>query len=137
MTKVRPIGVIALLTLFAIGTCASFIAAVSLAFPGSFLKPIWQLNPHAREGFNRIGAWAIVLMAVVCIACILTTIGLWRGRRWGYWLALLMLVMNLFGDLINVISGTEPRAIIGIVIVVLLLVFVPRTHKSLFREWRL
>ncbi len=126
MTKARPFSVIALVLLFAIGTCASFISAVSLTFPGSFLEPIWALNPTARAGFTRIGSAAIVLMVAVCIACIATTIGLWLRRRWGYWLAIVMLVVNLCGDVVNVITGTEPRAIIGIPIVGVILAYLLR-----------
>jgi hypothetical protein len=125
-SNARPVGVIALVLLFAIGTCASFISAVSLTFPGSFLEPIWNLNPNARTGFTRIGSAAIVLMIAVCIACIFTTIGLWLGRRWGYWLAVVMLVVNLCGDVVNVISGIEPRAIIGIPIVGVILAYLLR-----------
>jgi hypothetical protein len=130
MTKVRPFGVIALVLLFAIGTCASFLSAVSLIFPGSFLEPIWDLNPHARAGFSRVGPWAIVLMISVCIACLFTTIGLWLGRRWGYWLAVVMLVVNLCGAVINVITGTEPRAIIGIPIVGVILAYLLRKRTK-------
>src|SRR5262245_59504793 len=103
MSNGRPVGVIALIMLFAIGTCASLLSAVSLIFPGAFLEPIWRLNPNARAGFSSIGFWAIVLMIAVCIACTFTAIGLWRRRRWGYWLAVVMLVMNLGGDIVNVI----------------------------------
>lgn len=126
MTKARPFGVIALVLLFAIGTWASFISAVSLTFPGSFLEPIWSLNPNARAGFTRIGSAAIVLMIAVCIACTFTAIGLWRGRRWGYWLAVLMLVVNLCGDVVNVITGTEPRAVIGIPIAGVIIAYLLR-----------
>ena len=126
MNNGRPIGVIALVLLFAIGACASFISAVSLTFPGSFLEPIWSLNPHARAGFSRIGSAAIALMIAVCIACTFTTIGLWLGRRWGYWLAVVMLVLNLCGDVVNVITGTEPRAAIGIPIAGLILAYLLR-----------
>jgi len=112
--------------LFVIGTCASFISAVSLTFPGSFLEPIWDLNPHARAGFSRIGSWAIVLMISVCIACLFTALGLWRRRSWGYWLAVVMLVVNLCGDVVNVITGIEPRAIIGIPIVGMILAYLLR-----------
>ena len=59
----------------------------------------------------------MVLMIAVCIACIFTAVGLWRGRRWGYWLAVVILVINLGGNVVNVITGTEPRAVIGIPIV--------------------
>ena len=126
MTKTRPFGVIALVLLFAVGTCASFISAVSLAFPGSFLEPIWRLNPSARAGFTRIGPMAVVLMVAVCISCIFTAIGLWLGRHWGYRLAVAMLAVNLCGDVVNVITGTEPRAIIGIPIAGLILFYLLR-----------
>jgi hypothetical protein len=128
MSKQRPLGVIALVTLFAVGTCASLISAVSLMFPGSFLEPIWQLNPHAREGFSHIGAWAIMLMLAVCVACALTAIGLWRGCWWGYWLAVLMLLTNLAADLINVITGSERRAIAGIPVVLFILAYLLRNE---------
>ena len=126
ISKARPLGVMALVMLFVIGTCASFLSAVSLIFPGSFLEPIWNLNPHARAGFSRIGSWAMVLMISVCIACLFTALGLWRRRSWGYWLAVVMLVVNLCGDVVNVISGIEPRAIIGIPIVGVILAYLLR-----------
>ena len=84
---------------------------------------MWQLNPRARVGFASMGVWAIVLMAVVCIACALAAVGLWRGHLWGYWLAVALLTLNLLGDIINVDLGPEPRATVGIPIVVMILVF--------------
>jgi hypothetical protein len=126
MSKTRPLGVVALVLLFAVGTFASFISALSLLFPGSFLDPIWRLNPNARAGFTRIGSWAIVLMIAVCAACIFTAIGLWRGRSWGYWLAVVMLAVNLAGDVVNVVSGIEPRAIVGIPIAGAILAYLLR-----------
>ena len=104
---------------------------MSLTFPGSFLEPIWHLNPNARAGFNNIGAWAIVLMIGVCIACTLTAIGLWRWRCWGYWLAVVMLGVNLGGNLVNVISGREARAIIGVPIVGAILAYLLRRRIRL------
>ena len=132
MIKARPFGVIALIMLFAIGTCASFLSAVSLLFPGSFLEPIWRLNPNARAGFSRIRSWAIVLMIAICIACIFTAAGLWRGRRWGYWLAVVMLVINLGGNVVNVVTGTEPRALIGIPIVGAMLAYLLRKRTRYY-----
>ncbi len=125
----RPLIVAALLSLFAIGVLASFLSAVSLTFPGSFLEPIWTLNPHARTEFDRIGSWAIILMLVVCVACVLTVVGLWRRSRWGYWLCLIMLTANLTGDLVSVLSGAEPRALVGIPIA-LLIIFLWTRRKN-------
>jgi len=132
LPKNRPFVIAGLIALFLFGTAASFLAAVSLAFPGSFLDPIWRLNPHARAGFNSVGSWAIVLMSAACVACGFTAIGLWRRSLWGYWLAVLMLVVNLVGELVNVISGIEPRAIVGIPIVLLVLVYLMRRRTRSF-----
>lgn len=135
MSKTRPFGVKALVILFAIGAFASFLSTVSLSFPGSFLEVMWRLNPRAREGFDRIGGWSIPLMVIVCLSCVLTTIGLWRGRRWGYWLALIMLVLNLAGSLINFITGSEPGPIIGVPIVLIIVAYLlNRRTKEYFDE---
>jgi len=122
----RPIVVTFLIGLFVIGIVASLVSAISLSFPGSFLEVVWRVNPHAREGFARLGQWSIVLMSIVCVACTLTAVGLWRRWRWGYWLALAMLALNLTGDLINVLAGIEYRAAAGIPIALLLLILMLR-----------
>jgi uncharacterized membrane protein (DUF2068 family) len=62
-------------------------------------------------------------MGIVCAACATAAIGLWRGARWGYWLAFALLALNLTGDIINVAAGIEPKAAIGIPIALLLLAY--------------
>ena len=81
-TKRRPFVITLLIILFIIGTIASLISVISLSFPGSFLEVVWRVNPHAREGFARMGGWSVLLMLAVCVACLLAAIGLWRGLRW-------------------------------------------------------
>ena len=125
MTKaeVRPIGITALSLFFLFGAGASFVSFISLLFPGSFLEPIWRLNPHARAGLGGMGVWAVILMGAVCVGCALAAVGLWRGARWGCWLAVSLLAINLLGDILNVFLGTEPRAVIGIPIALAILAF--------------
>jgi len=113
--------VLLLVGLFAFGTLASGLSAASLLDPGGVLEPIWRLNPRARENFGTLGALAPVLMVVVCAACTTTAAGLVLRRAWGYWAAVVMLSLNAAGDLISTIVGTEPRAVIGIPIVLVLL----------------
>jgi len=134
-TNTRPLVVPVLIGLFAIGTVASLIAVITLTFPGSFLDLAWRVNPHAREGFSRIGAWSVALMSVVFVACLLTAIGLWRRLEWGYWLALVMLIINLIGDAFNVIAGNERRALVGIpIVLILLLCLLRRNTRDYFRR---
>lgn len=118
---VRPAGITALSVFFAAGALISFTSCVSLLFPGSFLEPMWRLNPRAREAFTGMSGYAILLLSTVSAACASASVGLWRGKRWGYLIALALFIFNLIGDITNVLLGVEPRAIIGIPIVALLL----------------
>jgi hypothetical protein len=88
----RPVGITLLSLFFLFGALMSFISFVALLFPDSFLEPMWQINPRAKEGFPQIVGWAIALMVVVLVACTFTAIGLWRenfgviGLLSGFWL---------------------------------------------------
>jgi hypothetical protein len=130
-SRVRPVGVTTLSVFFWGGALT-----ISLSLPGSFLERLWRLNPRAREGLAEIGAWAILLMGAVSVACAMAAAGLWRGSRWGYWLALTLLAINLIGDIANVLLGTEPRAAVGIPIVIAILVFllVSRRVRDFFSK---
>jgi hypothetical protein len=117
----RPRGVTALACLFAFGTLASGLAALSLLDRGGPLEPMWRLNPRGRAGFASLGGWAFALLVPVCLACAASAYGFFRGRRWGYRLGIALLLVNLAGDLGNAVSGVEPRAWVGVPIVALLL----------------
>jgi len=101
--ELDPAGVTAISLFFVFGTVMSGLAATMLLFPGSALDELWRVNPHAREGFAAMGAWAILLMLVVCLGCATAAIGLWRCTRWGYFTALTVLVINLTGDSLNAV----------------------------------
>src|SRR5262245_33838077 len=124
----RPLGVTALSVFSFVGALLAGVAAVSLAFPGGPLEPMWQLNPRGHQGLARMQGWAVVLLAGVSGACTITGVGLWQLRRWGYALALAGLSVHLVADMLNVILGIEPRAIVGIPIVFALLVYLSRPH---------
>ena len=110
----RPIGIVLLALFFAFGAVMSALAAFMLLVPHSALEPLWQLNPHAREGLTGLGLTAIILMAIVCAACATAAVGLWRVARWGYWTALGILTINVIGDTTNGIVNHDWRTLIGI-----------------------
>ena len=68
--KKHPIGFRILSLFFWVGAVASGLTFISLLFRGSFIEPIWLLNPRAREGFAAMGLWATFLMLAVCSACV-------------------------------------------------------------------
>jgi hypothetical protein len=47
--------------------------------------------------------------------------GFWAGKRWGYRFGVGGLLINLAGDVVNSALGIEPRAVIGVPIVALIL----------------
>ena len=119
----RPWGVTVLAMFFGLGAAISFMACVSLLAPGGLIEPMWRLNPRAQEALERAGPAGITLMSLVSVACAFAAVGLWSGTRWGYGSAMALLVINLLGNVANVVSGVEPRAIVGVPIVAGLLAF--------------
>ena len=109
----------------------SGLAAVMLLIPGSVLEPLWRLNPHARDGFATMGLWGVLLMALVCVACDMAALGLRRCKRWGYWMALSILTMNLAGDTANAVLAHDWRTLMGLPIGSAMIVYL-LTKKSAF-----
>lgn len=103
-----------LVIFFAAGTVICLVTMLSLAFPGGFLEPIWQLKPQARVEFQQIGNWSVALMGVVGAACGLASIGLARRAEWGRQLAIGILTVNLIGDTLNAILRHDPITLIGL-----------------------
>ena len=110
----RPPGVLALGAFFAFGALMSLLSAISLLFPGGPLEPMWRLNPDAHRGLAALGAWAILLMAGVSMACAASAIGLWVRAAWGRRLALGVLTANLIGDLLGALIRHDARTLIGL-----------------------
>jgi hypothetical protein len=100
---------------------------VLLVFPGTRLDSLWHLNPDARVAFQSLGSWSILLMLAVGIGCALTAIGLWRGTLWGIRLGLAILVVNILGDLVNVIARHDYRSLIGLPIAGAMIFYLARS----------
>jgi hypothetical protein len=53
-------------------------------------------------------------MTIVGTGCAFAAIGLWRGALWGTRLAVIILSLNLVGDLLNAFIRRDFRALIGL-----------------------
>jgi hypothetical protein len=122
----RPVEVAAASLFFVFGASMSGLAAAMLLFPGGVLEPIWRINPRAHDAFIRMGAWALALMALVCVGCATAALGLWRCTRWGLWTALAILIINLAGDTTNALVTRDWRTLIGLPIGGLMIAFLLR-----------
>src|SRR5262245_66658149 len=99
---------------FAFGATMCALTVTLLLFPGSALDSLWRLNPDARLAFESLGYWSLVLMLAVGTACFFAAIGLWRTKPWGTWLALIILSINMLGDLTSVFVRHDYRGLIGV-----------------------
>ncbi|HJY53432.1 MAG TPA: DUF2127 domain-containing protein [Candidatus Udaeobacter sp.] len=99
---------------FAFGAMMCALTVSLLLFPGSALDSLWLLNPDARLAFESLGYWSLVLMLAVGTACFFAAIGLWRTKPWGTWLALIILSINMLGDLTSVFVRHDYRGLIGV-----------------------
>jgi hypothetical protein len=114
VTKRVPLGLRLLASFFGFGALMCALTIVLLLFPGTALDVAWRLNPQAQRSFQSLGTLSILLMAVVGSSCGAAAIGLFRGARWGRVLGLVILLANLVGDAANTILGHDYRALIGI-----------------------
>lgn len=103
---------------------------VLLLFPGTGLDSLWRLNPDAHSAFQSIGKAAFLLMLPVGIACAFAAAGLWRGKVWGIRLAIIILSLNIAGDLMNAVSRHDYRTLIGLPIGGAMIYFLAR-YKQL------
>ena len=117
----RPLGIKLLSIFFMAGAVISFTASLSLLRPNSFLESMWRVNPRGRIGLASLGWWAIPLLFMVSVSCAFAAVGLWREARWGHRIAVTLIAINLIGDVANTLSGTEPRAIVGVPIALAIL----------------
>jgi hypothetical protein len=101
-----------------------------LVFPGTTLDWLWNLNPHARIAFQSLGSWSILLMSGVGTACALAATGLWRGTLWGVRLGLAILIVNVIGDLVNVITRQDYRSLVGLPIAGAMIFYLARSAAS-------
>ena len=64
---------------------------------------MWNLNPMAYQAFHRLGRTAeLLLLGVACLSATAAS-GLLLGRRWGWWMALLLFATNGAGDFVALI----------------------------------
>jgi hypothetical protein len=99
---------------FAFGAIMCGLTIVLLLFPGTALDSAWRLNPSARLAFQSLGNWSMALMVIVGMACAAAAIGLWQGSLWGLRTALVILSLNIIGDMTDALVRHDYRALIGL-----------------------
>lgn len=119
----RETTLILLTAFFTFGAVVAAIAAVSLAFPYGPFELLWDLDHGKHRVLIEGGAWTIALLAMMCAACSLAAIGVWKRASWAYGLAFGIVIADLAVSAVNGLVRHDPRALIGVPIGVLLVLW--------------
>jgi hypothetical protein len=108
------------------------LAAITLLSPGTPLDGLWVLNPIAYKRLAPLGRTAGILFLLLGAALTTAGVGWFRHRLWGWGLAVVIIAIQVVGDVVNCIRGDFLRGGIGVVIAGALLLFLlqPRIRGS-------
>jgi hypothetical protein len=115
---------------FAFGATMCALTIMLLLFPGSSLDSLWRFNPDAQIAFHSIGKAAFLIMIVVGTGCAFAAVRLWRNSRWGIRLAIIILSLNILGDLFNALVRHDYRALIGLPIGGAIIFYLARSRNT-------
>jgi len=114
------------------GAVMASLAATTLLWRGTALDRVWALNPIAYKQLAPLGRAVGVLFLLLGAALTTAGIGWFRRRLWGWKLAVVIIAIQVLGDVVNCVRGDWLRGGAGIVIAGALLLFLwqPRIRTT-------
>jgi len=130
----RPLGYNAIGVFLFFGATMASYAAATLAFRGTILDRGWILNPVAHQQLATLGRVMAFPFMFLALMLFLAGLGWFRQRRWGWILAIMIISMNLLGDLFNAFRGEWLKGALGVLIAGGLLAYMTRPQiRDYFR----
>jgi hypothetical protein len=111
---------------WAFATAMAALAGTTLIWQHTFLSNAWRLNPIAYQVLAPVGTIAGPLFLLFSGVLLITTVGWFKQRVWGWRLGIAILLTQLAGDLFNLIRGDFLRGGVGVAIASGLLYFLMR-----------
>src|SRR5437588_2001742 len=105
------------------GAVMASLAATTLLWRGTPLDRVWALNPVAYKQLAPLGSTVGIFFLMLGAALTLAGIGWFRRRLWGWRLAVVIIAVQVLGDVVNCVRGELLRGGIGVLIAGALLLF--------------
>ena len=122
MDRNRPADITALSLFFGFGAILCAAAALMVHSTGELPK-IWRAT-----AVSTLGTEAVSWLVMVCIACVVASLGLWRVSYWGFLTGTILLIIFIilligalprWGHSAN--WGYGPSGIVGLILVVIVI----------------
>ena len=110
------------------GAAMAALAGITFTWRGTALDKIWALNPEAYRQMAPMGRSVGVLFLLLSATMAVAATGWFRRRIWGYWLAVIIILTQVAGDLVNLVRGDYLRGGTGFVIAGALLLYLLRRN---------
>ena len=121
-----PKGMVAVGIFLFFGATMAGLAGMTLVWRGTIFDRIWALNAPVYSRLAPFGKTVGVLFLLLSATLLLAGVGWFKRRRWGWRLAVAIIVTQVLGDLLNALKGDVIRGGIGFVIAAALLVYLLR-----------
>lgn len=105
------------------GAVMAGLAATTLLWRGTALDGVWNLNPAAYKQLAPLGVIVGIFFLLLSVALFTAGIGWFRRSLWGWRLAVVIIGIQVLGDVVNCIRGDLLRGGIGVTIAGALLLF--------------
>ena len=119
----RPLGFTAIGVFLFFGAVRAGLAGTTLLWRGTVLDRAWTLNPTAYRQLSPLGSKIGILFLCLSTALLVSGIGWFSHRLWGWRLAVAIIAAQVLGDIINLVRGDWLRGGIGVVIAGALLLY--------------
>ena len=119
----KPTGHTAFGVFLIFGAIMAAYAGITLFFPGTILDKLWIVNPRGHQrllALGRLVGVAFFFLSVLLGTC---AFGWLTKRKWGWWCAISIIILQGLGDIVRFFSGEIIQGIFGAVVAGLLVYY--------------
>jgi hypothetical protein len=131
----KPLGFAAIGIFLFFGGVMAGLAATTLLLSGTPLDRAWILNPTAYKQLSPLGSKVGILFLLLAVLLVLSGVGWFQRRLWGWRLAVAIIATQVLGDITNLVRGDWLRGGTGFIIAGALLLYLltPRVRAAFSR----
>jgi hypothetical protein len=121
-----PRGALLFAIFFAVSTVILVSVGLALLLPGTVMETVWRAYPARRALLMPYREWLGPVFLGLAAVMAAASIGCFRQRRWGWWLAVAIFAVNGLGDAGQLLLGHFVEGGIGVAVAGLILFYLMR-----------